>query len=392
MSYFYSKLSITLLILGLSFTPSAIHAQEFVEKITNAFEFDLGEEREDSTFAQTKLVLAPIMSFEPTTSFGFGIGAKLLFKPFGAGADTRTSNIPVSLRYTLKNQFIALSEFTIFLPHEKYLFKGEIGFSKFPIGYFGIGNTSADEDQIDVSFDNLLIEPLFLRRVAPNFFVGGGWRYNSFSNFKLLETEDNEELEHLLRDSLTSVSSGIEIAASFDSRDNVLNAGTGVFVEFTHGFYNPALGSSSQFMLTKFDYRRYWTISEQRPYDAIAFQFFTRLTWGDTGALELSALGGPEILRGFSESRFRDNYSFFSQVEYRWQALDRIGFVFYGGVGNVTNQLTDLDLGNAHYSLGSGIRLKIVKSENLNIRLDYAFGFGGGIHDQNFYLGIAEAF
>jgi len=370
---------------------SALHAQEFMEKIASAFEFDIGPERSDSTFRHTKLVLAPIISYEPSTSFGFGVGAKFLFKPFGAGADTRTSNIPISVRYTLKNQFIALSEFTIFTPHEHYLIKGNVGFSKFPIGYFGIGNDAADENQVDISFDNFLLEPLFLRRVASNFFVGAGWRYNSYKRLKLLENEEGEVLEQLFRDSLTSVSSGIEVAATFDSRDNVLNAGTGVFAEFTHGFYNRDFGSSNDFMLTKLNFRRYWTISEQRPYDVIAFEVYTRLSWGDTSPLELSSLGGPELLRGFREGRFRDKYSFFSQVEYRWQALERIGFVFFGGIGNVTDKLSNLDMGNAKYSLGTGIRLKIVKSENLNIRIDYAFGLGK-INDQNFYLGIAEAF
>ena len=375
----------------LSFTAEVVHAQEFMEKIASVFEFDLGEERADTTFRHTKLVLAPIVSFEPSTSWGFGVGAKFLFKPFGAGADTRTSNMPISVRYTLEDQFIALSEFTIFLPREEYLFKGNIGFSKFPIGYFGIGSDTADEDQIDISFNNFLLEPLFLRRVAPNFFIGGGWRYNSFERLELLEGDVDEMQEQLFRDSLASISSGIEIAASLDSRDNVLNAGSGVFVEFTHGFYNEALGSSKNFMLTKFDFRRYWTLSEQRPYDVLAVQFFTRLSWKDAPTLELSSLGGPEVLRGFRESRFRDRYSFFSQVEYRWQTFERIGFVFYGGIGNVTDELSDLDLGNAKFSLGTGIRLKIVKSENLNIRIDYAFGLGK-ISDQNFYLGIAEAF
>jgi len=154
-----------------------------------------------------------------------------------------------------------------------------------------------------------------------------------FQNFRLLILDLVVTEEMLFRDSLRSVSSGLEIAATFDSRDNVLNAGKGIFAEFTHGFYNSK----------------------------------------------------------FREGRFRDRYSFFSQVEYRWQALDRIGFVFFGGVGEVTDKLSNLGLNNLKYSLGSGIRFKIVKSENLNIRIDYALGLGT-IKDQNFYLGIAEAF
>jgi len=367
-----------------------MQAQEIIEKITEVFEFNLGPQREDSTFRQAKVVLAPIVSFEPSTSWGFGIGSKFLFKPFGAGPDTRTSNIPLSVQYTLKNQFIAFSEYTVFSPHETYLLKGNLGFSKFPIKYFGIGSTTADEDKIDISFDNFLVEPLLLRRVTPNFFIGGGWRYSSYRKLRLLDEHTMEE-EALFRDSLASISSGFEIAATFDSRDNVLNAGEGVFAEFTHGIYSESLGSSSRFMLTKLNFRRYWTVSEQRPHDVLAIEAYTRMSWGDTPILELSSLGGPVLLRGFQEGRFRDRYAFLGQVEYRWQALERIGFVFFGGVGDVTDKLSNLDLPNAKYSLGTGLRLKIVKSENLNIRVDYAFGLGS-VKDQNFYLGIAESF
>ena len=371
--------------------PNFVQGQEFIEKIANIFEFDIGPERSDSTSRHAKVVLAPIVSFEPSTSWGGGIGSKFLFKPFGAGPETRTSNIPISVQYTLNNQFIAFSEYTIFFPREAYLLKGNIGFSKFPIAYFGLGSESKDENQIDISFNNFLFEPLLLRRVAPHFFIGGGWRYNSFSNLELLEIDADEAEEMLFRDSLRSVSSGLEIAATFDSRDNVLNAGKGIFAEFTHGFYNSKFGSSNAFMLTKIDFRKYWTISDRRANDVLAIELYTRLTWSDTPILELSSLGGPELLRGFREGRFRDRYSFFSQVEYRWQALDRIGFVFFGGVGEVTDKLSNLGLNNLKYSLGSGIRFKIVKSENLNIRIDYALGLGT-IKDQNFYLGIAEAF
>lgn len=68
--------------------------------------------------------------------------------------------------------------------------------------------------------------------------------------------------------------------------------------------------------------------------------------------------------------------------------------VFYAGVGDVfTNAKKDLSISSLKYSLGSGIRLKIVKSENLNIRIDYGVGFGPtSTTEHNLYLGIAEAF
>ena len=371
--------------------PNSTHGQEFIEDIANIFEFDIGLERPDSTFKHAKAVLAPIVSFEPSTNWGFGIGAKFLFKPKNAGPETRTSNIPLSVQYTLRNQFIANSEYTIFFPDESYLLKGVLAFSKFPLPFFGIGSGTKSEDQVDISFNQFIFEPLLLKKVVPNFFIGGGWRLNTFRQVELLEESELFPEEIDIQDSLGSISSGLEFAITIDSRDNVLNASKGVFAEFTHGVYNEAFGSSSQFMLTSLDFRKYFTVSENRPNDVIAFEIFTRFSWNDTPVLELSSLGGPELLRGYQEGRFRDRHAVFGQVEYRWQALERIGLVFFGGIGEVFDEVSEIELGDAKYSLGTGLRLKIVKSENLNIRIDFALGLGRET-DQNFYLGIAEAF
>jgi len=90
-----------------------LSAQTLIDKVTNAFEFELHSKHRDSTHYTTQLVLAPVISYEPTTSLGFGIGSKILFKPKKAGDETRTSNIPISLLYTLKNQFIFASSYDI---------------------------------------------------------------------------------------------------------------------------------------------------------------------------------------------------------------------------------------------------------------------------------------
>ena len=382
-----------LLIFSFVLTSSiSLSAQEFVEQITNFFEFSVGNHHpEDSTKYVSKVVLAPIVTYEPATSWGFGVGAKFLFKPFGAGLDTRTSNIPISAEYTLNNQIVLASNYTVFFPKESFLLKGNIAFIKFPFGYYGVGNLSKESDRIEIAYDNFLLEPLLLKRVVPNLFVGGGWRYNTYRDTRLYESHLDLPEGYNLQDSLGSTSSGFELAITLDSRNNVLNAAHGVFAEFTHGFYDEWMGSTHKFMLSKLNYRQYWQVSPKRPYDAVAIEVYSRFSWGDTPNLELSTLGGSEFLRGFQEGRFRDRFAFFTQAEYRWQALDRIGMVFFGGMGEVTNDFSKLNIRDFKYSLGSGIRLKIVKSENLNIRFDYAFGFGPS-PDHNFYLGIAEAF
>ncbi len=364
--------------------------QGFVEDLLELFEIELnkGVVARDPQRYPAKLVLAPIVAFEPATNWGAGVGAKILFKFKGAGEETRTSNMPISLLYTLNNQVILGSGYTIFFNQEKWYLTGNLGFSIFPQSYYGVGPLTFERDEETFSFNNYLIEPLLLKKVYRKLFLGGGFRYNIINQVEL------EEEGNLIREMPSgfdgSTSAGLELAMVIDSRDNVLNARKGSFVEFKQGFYQKALGGTHQFRFNQLDARTYLKPWRNRN-DGLAFNLFSRIAWGDVPVAELSVLGGAEKGRGYREGRYRDRNTVTLQMEYRLPVWDRIGMVFFGGVGDVFNDFTDLELDNLKYNAGLGLRLKIVKEENLNIRFDYGFGFGYEF-DSNFYLGIAEAF
>lgn len=362
--------------------------QGLIEKVTDLLEIKVGPPPKDATEFQTRIVLAPVIYYEPRTSFGFGAGGSLLFKPKGAGADTRTSNIPVGISYTLNNQVFFTSGYTIFFPEEKYLFRGNLDYSNFPQGYFGVGNFAPDEAEIDITYQRLLIEPLLLRKVAGELFVGGGLRYDQFYNTSLQKATEELPENYDLQDSLGSTAVGGELAVSYDGRDNVVNASSGLLAEFTQGFYGKVLGGTHSFRLSKLDLRAY---RQLRPKQVAAFQFFGRYAAGDSPIQELSGLGGEQLLRGYPEDRFRDRIALFGQAEWRWQTWKSIGFVGFGGIGQVGNGLRDFSLNGTYFSLGTGLRVTVIPSENINLRFDYAIGFGL-TNDTGFYLGLGEAF
>jgi outer membrane protein assembly factor BamA len=379
---------IVLLILSLILSLQVVQAQGLIEKVTDLMEFNLGKPPADSTGFQTRVVLAPVAYYEPNTSLGFGFGANLLFKPRGAGPGTRTSNIPLGISYTLKNQVFFTSGYTIFFPEEKWLLRGNLDYTDFPQNYFGVGNGTTDADGSAITYQQLLIEPLLLRQVAPKLFTGGGFRYNTYYNNFLVEETEALPAGADLQDSLGSKNVGLEFAASYDNRDNVLNAQKGILAEFTQGFYGTVLGGTSSFQLSKLDLRGYRRVN---PKGVLGFQLFGRYAAGDTPIQELSSLGGPDLLRGFQEFRFRDRLAVFAQAEYRWQTWKSIGFVFYGGAGQVATDVAALALPELRYSLGTGLRLTIIPKENINLRVDYALGLGKS-NGSGFYLGLGEAF
>ncbi len=98
--------------------PTAVRADTagFFDKALDLFEFPINRAglRKNAAAYPAKLVVAPIVSYAPETNWGLGVGAKLLFKFPRAGKETRTSNMPLTALYTLNNQLLLGSGYTLF--------------------------------------------------------------------------------------------------------------------------------------------------------------------------------------------------------------------------------------------------------------------------------------
>lgn len=378
----------SILLLLCSWFAAPAVAQTFVEKLTDLMEIKIGPPPADTTRLQPAIVMAPIVYFEPRTSFGFGFGARLLFKPRGAGPEVRTSNIPIGGSYTLNNQLFFTSGYTIFFPEEKWLFRGNLNYIDFPQSFYGVGNFTTEDDRREITYQRLLVEPLLLRRVREDVFLGAGLRYDVFFGTELLEATESLPAGTNLQDELGSTAVGGELAFSFDKRNNVINATEGLLVEITQGFFGRLLGGTHDFRLTKLDLRAYRRLA---PRQVLGGQFFARYADGNAPVQELSGLGGRELLRGYPEERFRDRLAVFGQAEWRWQALRSIGLVGYAGLGRVAPDPGELSFSGMYYSLGTGLRVTIIPDEDINLRLDVARGLGP-TPSWGFYLGLGEAF
>jgi outer membrane protein assembly factor BamA len=361
--------------------------KSFFDKVLNYVEFrNKADKLEDTTRFRIKFVVSPVVTYSPETNLGFGLGVKLLFKPKNTGEETRTSNMPISAIYTLENQLLLRSGYTIFFKQENWMLKGNIGYSKFPQLYYGLGNYTRESTEEIIEYQNLLLEPLLLKRIIGKFFLGGGIRYNRIWDVnyfigkeKIIPTNDS------LIGYNGSTSVGVELAATYDSRDNVLNAYKGSLLEFRQGLYGTLLNGTA-FQNVKVDLRKYIQLSETRK-DVLALQGFGYFTDGNAPLLELGSLGGDELMRGYYEGRFRDNNLIAAQIEYRFPIAYPLGMVVFGSAGQVYRYGREIGFDNLKYAYGAGLRLKIVKTENLNLRFDVAKG-----EKINFYFGIAEAF
>jgi hypothetical protein len=76
------------------------------------------------------------------------------------------------------------------------------------------------------------------------------------------------------------------------------------------------------------------------------------------------------------------------QVEYRHWFTERFGAVAFGGVGAVAPQVHEFNVNELLPSIGAGLRYTIAEENNVNLRLDFAYGRD----DYAIYFGVGEAY
>ncbi len=325
-----------------------------------------------------------MVAFSPETNLEFGVGAKYLFKFGKSGPETRTSNMPLSLTYTLNNQMLLYSGYEIFFNQEKYMLTGNIRFEVFPQRYYGIGRDSPKSAEEEYSFSQLLIAPILLKQVGfRHLFLGTVIRCKQVCNVTF--EEESALANSGISGAEGSTSVGAELALVYYSRDNILTAHRGWYTELTHGFYDKVLGGTHKFQLTRLDLRHFVPVA---PRQILAFQFLASFSFQDVPLAELSALGGDDIMRGYYKGRYLDNHFMALQAEYWFRLYERLGAGVFAGGGDVANQVSAFSFGNLRPTVGLGLRFPIDQTEDLNLHFDYGFGR----RTQNYYLQLAEAF
>ena len=81
----------------------------------------------------------------------------------------------------------------------------------------------------------------------------------------------------------------------------------------------------------------------------IAFNSVLFMNYGGVPFLDMSRVGGDDILRGYASNRFRDHHFSGVQLEYRFPVWWRFGMVVFAGLGDVFRTPADLRLNNLKF-------------------------------------------
>ena len=339
----------------------------------------------DSSARRNHLLILPVIARSIETSWSFGSAVSGTFHISKNDSAVRTSNLQSLVLYSLKKQFIAAINGTIYFPGEKYILSEQLSYSYFPDKFWGLGRYSSESNAESYDFQQVYVYLHGQRALAKHLYIGVLYEYQTvikidYQHGGLFDKENipGRNGYHV---------SGFGASLSYDTRNDAFAPDKGVFIQGSFNHFAPVFGSDFSYTNYVLDFRRFMKIYKRQ---VLAVQAYAFLNNGTVPLRSLASFGGANSMRGYYDGRYRDKDQVVLQAEYRAPVYHRLGVVAFGGIGNVAHNCDYLSMQALKYSYGGGVRIGLTKSEKLNLRLDYGIGRGG--KSKGFYFQLGEAF
>ncbi len=344
-----------------------------------------GAQKDSSTSRKSHLLVLPVIARSIETSWSFGTAISSTFHINKKDTAIRTSNLQSLVLYSLKKQFIAAINGTVYFPGEKYILSTQLSYSFFPDKFWGLGKFTEDSSMESYNFRQFYVYLHGQRAVAPHLFLGALYEYQQVIKIEYtpggLFDKQNIPGRHGYQ------VSGLGASLTYDTRNDAFAPDRGVFLQGSFNHFAKFLGSDFTYTNYVLDARGFIKTFKKQ---VLALQAYAFINNGNVPLRSLASFGGANSMRGYYDGRYRDKDQVVLQAEYRVPVYKRFGVVGFGGVGNVSNNCDYLSTKGVKYSYGGGLRIGLTKSEKLNLRLDYGVSRGG--KSQGFYFQLGEAF
>ncbi len=335
-------------------------------------------------------------SYTPETQFLLSGGGLITFKTYKDKL-LNLSSIPFSVGYSSNGSFSVRVVNVIYWKGDNIRSIGEFQLRDMPDNYWGVGydkaNTIPKTDTTTAYTRNYWrFYQRLMFRTKNKIFVGCVVDINRTRAMDLNNRMAKDE--DVLADGTDIFNTGIGVEVSYDSRDFVQNAYSGVFISGIFTTYAKYLGGNTSFNIIDLDYRQYQSIKRKRR--TLAWQVKGRFSFsGNTPWTDKSMLGGLENMRGYTMGRFRDDNMIFSTLEYRHMFKrkklnkkgnynSRFGYVAWVGAGSVAPSVGQL----SDWLPNAGVGLRAELQPRMNIRIDYGWAKG----ENGVYITFAEVF
>jgi len=348
-------------------------------------------ERGRSTFTP---FVAP--SYTPETSVMLTAGGLYTFKINPGNKLLSRSSVPFSVGYSTNGSLLVSIRANIYGLSDKLRFTGEYWNKNMPDNYWGVGyengrHTSESDSTTAYHRNWQQLKFKLAYEIFKNFFLGINYDYNTTvaTDLNPLMAADSNYLLH----GQDVFNSGIGLVWRYDSRDFPENAYKGLLLELSGAGYGKLSRGNTNFQVYELDYRQYQQVFRRGA--TLAWQLKSRLSYGDVPWTDLSMVGTPFDLRGYTWGQYRDYSSVFLLTEYRHMFARKVpngrgdmygpfGFVVWGGTGSVAPDIGEF----IHWLPNAGVGLRFEIQKRMNLRIDYGFG----ADSKAFYFSFNEAF
>ncbi len=336
-------------------------------------------------------------SFMPLSggSSGEGVAISTINASFYLG-DPKTNKLSNILFYPTTN-FESRYQFKVFpnlwFGNNNWYVGGKVEFNYMEQKTYGLGANTIEDSLNIIDFNATKLYIAINRRIFSNFFLGIGYALDNFYN---IEEEwdkswESEFSKYEYGTSTNSLSSSVSLDIIYDTRKNIINPLSGMYMNLSYRINSEYLGSDYNWISLYLTLKKYINLSNRR-HRTLAFWGLYWANWGELPylnmpgtALDFTGWTG----RGYYRARYIGKQMLYAETEYRFD-FTKSGL--WGGVIFANAQsYHEPDAERFRYikpAAGLGLRLKFNKYSDSNITFDVAFGKDSF----NWYVALNEAF
>ncbi len=315
--------------------------------------------------------ILPGPHFSSTVGLGLGVVATGLYSMDRSDSTLQRSNVTLYGDITTKGfMMVGLKGNNIF-KRERYRLDYRLYMYTFPTQFWGIGYENGDNDDNEADYRRIKIDAMtrFMFKIAPKTFVG------PLLNFQFVQGREVAPVDIPLfaGQDLTQHTLQAGLSFTYDSRDFILNACRGWFVQLDQTFAPRFLGNNYCFSateLTASTYSKVWRGG------ILAGEWHSRFAYGNLSWATMSEVGSSSRMRGYYEGRYRDKNIMEMQIELRQHVWKRNGVAVWIGGGQIFPEFSALRWKHILPCAGVGYRWEFKR--RVNIRVDYGFTRKGG--------------
>jgi hypothetical protein len=325
----------------------------------------------------------PVVYYSPETRLGFGalVSAN---RNFGDTLSTTTSYFQSSLLYTLNKQYEFSNTGRIYTRQNRHIIEYKIYHAYFPEFFYGYQTSQPENFKELIEYKRIWLELRKLWSLGNHFYGGVFGRINHLYQ---VNSPEGGTFEDVGPPGYTGYTvSGVAPIFDFDSRDNLVYARRGAYVEIMWLKYGSSLSDFSHGNV-RVDARYFRPLNFLKD-DVLAFQLFVNMNEGVVPYKDMADIGGSILMRGYYTGFYRFRNLYGVQTEYRFMMGKYFGMVAWAGAATVSENWNRPFSHSLKPNAGIGIRVRINQKDKLNLRADYGFGR----RQQGLYFDAAEAF